>query len=363
MTVVVLASIIGSIIGLAAAALSTYRSAAQPTGAKGVEERQLIGAVLNNPALYRYATIVTPDDFSWEPHQQLWAALSDTAVDDDEPAHVAEAAQHGVPSKTITLSATELQAVVADRVEDDLDDVVAVGANTSRDELLKIGGEVMSASAGRGITGWDVPEPGTRFDAALVRERKPVSVTRLVMSALFAAASLGLVAAAGTSGVALAAAGVLLAGSVLAALVDLDTLYVDTWSLIVLAAAIVVGLVAAYDSGDLTERLLFTALVLVVVIGSFELVAWIWSKVRGQMGLGGGDSIVLVPTLSVPILATGQVEAALWGLVAGLFISIVAQMALIISGRAKRDTPFALVPYLLAGWPLGWALAVSATVS
>lgn len=347
---------LGALLGVLAAWVASFRTRSQPTGAHPDAEAALIGAVLASPAQFRRLVILEPDGFAWPPHQRLWATLYDLAVDDNDEAHVREAEEAGLPSLTLPFSSEELvERLDREGVLADVDPLALKRTPLRAEDLMKVGAKVLSGADDRADTGARPPRPGDTHRQPLVRDLAYPGPRRLGLTALAGAASLGLVAAAGTQGWLLVAAGLLCLSGLVAALVDIDTMYVDTVAVLGMAAAVAV---AALTTEDTWSRLLLAGGTVVLIVGGLEVTAFIWSRIRHRVGLGGGDSLVLAPMVAVPVISTGLVESGLWGLLAALVATVTGQGIRIATGRTTAATKFPWVPYLMCGWPVGWYLAV-----
>ena len=354
-----IAAAIGALLGAVAVHFAARRSAAQPVGVDVDAEAAVIAGVLAAPERYRLLVVLEDDDFALERHRSIWAHLGELAVDDEDEAHQIEAGKLGLPCRRLDLGADELR----DRLEsqgllEGVDTVAPAGPVLSEKELLEAGRKVQTAAGDRSMTGLVPPIEGPPGGDPLVRVVRRPGVVRYVASAIGCAAGAALVAGAGASGWALAAGLVLLAGSAVCALVDLDTLYIDLPVLAVTGAG-ASALVVASVAQDWWPRVRVGLVVVVAVVGVLELTALVWGKVRHSVGLGGGDGILLLPVLFVPVVATGRWEAGVWGLLAALVLTVAGQLVMISMGRARRDEPFAWGPYLVAGWPIGWYLAAT----
>jgi hypothetical protein len=354
----VIVAVIGALLGVAAVYVAARRSAVQPVGVDVAAEVALIAGVLEDPSLYRLVAVLEADDFAVEGHRAIWARLGELAVDDDDEAHQLEAQQLGVPCRRLELSGDELRMVLSDEGLGDavVDTVDAVARD--RDALLAAGQSIQTCSGDRAMTGLVPPVRGEVPDRPLVRVVGRVGAARVALTALGCAIAGWLIASAGASSWALAAGMVLVAGSAVCALVDLDTLYIDVPVLVVTGVlASVLSVVSVLD--DWWPSVRTGLIVVVVVVGALELTALVWGKVRHSVGLGGGDGMLLLPVLFVPVVATGRWQAGVWGLITALVLTIVGQITLIVLGRTSRDEPFAWGPYLVAGWPVGWYLAAA----
>jgi hypothetical protein len=151
----------------------------------------------------------------------------------------------------------------------------------------------------------------------------------------------------------------MLAAAIIVALVDVDTLYIDYVALAGMYAAVgIIGVDAVLDG---RPSWLVTGLAVAAIYAAgLELVAYGWSKLRGRSGLGGGDTLVLIPSIAFPVAATGLIEAGVWGFVAMVVASLVGQGIAVVGGTSDRHTEFPWGPYLATGWLFGWVLIVAA---
>lgn len=351
--------------------VAARQSLIQPIGVALEAEAELLGLVITDPSRYFQVCLLEPDHFAWSPHRRIFTRIAEAAVPSEDPAELAEAAAAGVTARTIPLDATELRAflaagldsstigLVAELAEGNLRSGGLVSACNDEAVVLAIGAEVLACGDDRaGFQGALLLEdaaPQTRA-RPLVRVARPVSWRRDVSVALLAAASGALAASLVGDLLAQAALCVLVLGCLVLSLVDIDTMFIDFPTLAV------TGLVAwafavpyGYIEGGLV-RVGVSLGVTIAIVGTLELLALVHGRIRNTVSLGGGDSVLLLVTLSVPLLVSGDSLVAVWGILGATMLALVVRIALIVTGRSTMQEPFAFGPYLAAGWLLGWVL-------
>ena len=154
------------------------------------------------------------------------------------------------------------------------------------------------------------------------------------------------VAAAYTTGMLL-----LLSGSVVWTIVDLDTLYIDIPTLVIFGAgAWLCTVLGALIAGTLSNVLL--GVVATLIVGGFIfVVGLLHTKLRGKPGMGGGDYMLMLVTIGVPVAITGVWAMANWILLVSLLLGIIGWLVRYykVEGFGK-NTPYAFGPYLACGW-------------
>ncbi len=136
------------------------------------------------------------------------------------------------------------------------------------------------------------------------------------------------------------------------ALVDHDTLFLDIktwWSASALAGACVSAHVL--DTGD-TSLLGWSLLAGAVWWGLFEGINLLYKLWRGIDGIGGGDGQIAFSVVFVSVALTGSLGVALWSVMAGMVVSLLASIPLMLMKRRGRRDAFALGPFLACGWQL-----------
>ncbi len=129
----------------------------------------------------------------------------------------------------------------------------------------------------------------------------------------------------------------------LLALIDWDTTLLPDWVVLPLGVA---GLAGSY-AGVTPHSLLVSALSATVVLGLFGGLAWVFQRIKGESGIGGGDLKLLTA------LATW------WGVVGVLYVvlwaSVLTVLWYLVWRRFKGLSP-------QAEWPFGPAIVVVALI-
>ena len=149
---------------------------------------------------------------------------------------------------------------------------------------------------------------------------------------------------------------VLSLASVAWAVVDFDTMYLDTpmfWP--TTAAAWLLAVLAGGLDQDWRRAL---AGVAVAVVGAlvFEGSNLAYRLVRGRDGMGGGDTLILLATAGVPAAITGAWVLGYYVLIGSMVTAIVGWVVQRAVGRLDRHTPTAFGPYLALGWIIAVAV-------
>lgn len=143
----------------------------------------------------------------------------------------------------------------------------------------------------------------------------------------------------------------LLMGSVIWSIVDLNTLYVDVPSLLLFG-----GLAWGFT---IWGSLLADAAVNIYIgigaslfVGVFIfLVSLAHMRIRGKPGMGGGDYMLMLATIGVPVAVTGIALMANWILLVSLCMGILGWVFKYTrSDNFNKNTPYAFGPYLACGW-------------
>ena len=369
----------GAIIGYPLSRLASRRSAEQPVAVELDAERCLLTSVGADPYDWIRVAELHSDEFAHPSHQQAWARISEVLTDLPRPTEAltgkkADAYIESVRSTgVVTLEMRDsIRTIVDQCLDQTLDQEKARSRNN--DELVDAGRAVLAAAEDRTRFNGASPivdvriarggdtnsNPLSPTESPLVRVVVEPSLRRnLIISALGAMMFAGTVPAAvaantSTAGALLSilALSILAASSLLWAVVDWDTMYLDTkifWPSA--AAAWVVAIVAAVVDGDLHRVL---AGVVIAVAGAllFEGANLGFRLLRGMDGMGGGDTMILLATAGVPAAVTGSWQLGYYCMIGSLLLGIVGWIVLRIAGRITREHPFAFGPYLALGWVL-----------
>ena len=389
---------VAAVAGVALSHVAARRTVTMPLTLALEAETELLAGVLGDLRRYPYLTNIKPADFASGAHARIWDALQHALGD---AAHMAEdASEDDCAAAGLALRAREIQlmadttqllasgpAPAADlaRVNELLAHASAAGYTHGRDEVAQdaadatimtaatdvlAGGDDRNRLAGAGLV-LPTRTPDSTDPARPPLERVHVPPTRArtivtgVLAALAASIIPGVLSAAHLSGAAALVGGVglgiLLAMSVVIALVDLDTFFIDmrVWVLGTLASwAAAAG--AVILAGD-ASRLVSGVVMVVATAVLFEGTNFLFKLVRGVDGQGFGDTLIIVATVGAPAALTGSLEVGFWSVMGGLFAAMAGWFVGRLAGKVNRNTPFAFGPWLAAGWVIALALFTTGT--
>lgn len=341
--------------GAAVTVLAARRSVAQPVALADDAEVTFLAHILATPATIALCGLLDGDHFASPRHAALWRELRTHAAitfHDDEPA--ARAQMVSVPA--------DLAGRCTDR--DLVADLLRRGA-CSESEALDAGMRILEAGDDRLVFGSQAAgelRPGGPGEATLVRTYRRPGPGRVTVGALLGLCGAAAAAHADVSALATLSLGVLLLGSIVWALVDFDTLYVDYPTMAIFGGgAWALGALDAVLAGE-PGRIMIGVLGAAAVAGSFELANYAFKKVRGIDGLGGGDAVIVLATVGVPALVTGSGWVAYASTLSALLLAIAGWVVLRVRRGATAHTPFALGPYLALGWIVALFIVTGGTL-
>lgn len=371
---------LGAALSVPLARLAAARTAAQPAPVDLDAERAVIDTVLADPLRYRSVSLLPPQAFVDPGHAATWAALQDAVRDDVSLVGGTALGTH--PDTGTPLPEGDLDPDLTSPQR--LAGVLAVPAGVAVDDrplsdrdLLRAGEQVLFAYEGRTSHAGAAPvAAGQPGEAPLVRRVQPVTRTRAWAAALTTGAGFAVLpllagtAAAGTDGVAatfaaLAALALLLCTGLVVALVDIDTLLLDSRTMVAGGSAAVAGALLAVAGGA------GGAVLPAVAVGAAACVAVegvdrVYRRVRGVSGWGGGDTTILLFVVTVPALLLGP-TAGLVAATGAMLLAVPHHLvgAWLDSRRGRvagswTQTPRPLGPVLACSWPFSLAVAVLA---
>lgn len=332
-------------IGLLAARIAATRTAAQPIELADTEERALLSHVIATPATLTLCAPLHGKHFADPRLGRLWDELRGSCgVKISERASETRARERGSRIPLDLATRTSDQALVAELSESpEIDETRAIA---HAEKVFACGEDRLmfaSQGAGRIVAG---PAQGP----SLVRVRVAPTFRRYLASCLLALVGAGGIIHAGVAGGQVIALLALLLGSVIWALVDFDTLYIDYPTFFSLApAAWATAVIAALAEGR-PGRLLVGVGCALGCAAFFELSNLLFRLLRGMSGMGGGDSLLVLATVGVPAAVTGELWIGYASVIGSLLAAICGWAALAVVRRAGKQTPFALGPYLAIGW-------------
>ena len=210
-----------------------------------------------------------------------------------------------------------------------------------------------------GSAGWDVVDAEPPY----VRVKRRSSILRYVSSMLACGAGCAVSAWLVTNTtympgadlhLAVLALCAIVASGVVIALVDIDTLYLDLWTIGVGGgAAWFLTAFYLHGNGQLSSLKygVFAALSWGVAL---QVINFIYLLIRKQAGMGFGDIIIITMTAGVPSALAGDAAVGFIGVVASFVRAVVYQLPLAIKRNSGGRTAFALGPYLCSGWIVAW---------
>ena len=144
----------------------------------------------------------------------------------------------------------------------------------------------------------------------------------------------------------------LTAFSILWALVDIDTMYLDMPSfyigIIVTWILVIMGGVVSADIKYFLPGITMTVLMVFI----FELINLLYKKVRGSDGMGMGDTMIILGTIGVPTAISGSWQMGYRITMLSFVLGIIGWFYNKVKNNAKKEEPFAFGPYLALGWML-----------
>lgn len=146
----------------------------------------------------------------------------------------------------------------------------------------------------------------------------------------------------------------IVASGIVIALVDLDTLYLDLWTIGVGGGA-AWFLTAFYLQGNGQLSSLKYGVFAALSWGiALQLINFIYRLIRKQDGMGFGDIIIITMTAGVPSALAGDAAVGFIGVVSSFVLAVMFQLPLAIKRNSGGRTAFALGPYLCSGWIVAW---------
>jgi prepilin signal peptidase PulO-like enzyme (type II secretory pathway) len=355
---------IGAALGFPLAWLAARRSTHQPISYDLDAESRIFRSIAADPTLYLRVLELQVDDFADPNHKKQWASLQQRFALITAPEKVLSEleAETWITSQLLTHS---------DLFSDALELPQSYEKAPERDSLAKSvvadAQLVLAASNDRNLYNGHSPIiQGGEGNPILIRQLIAPSTFRITLTIIINAGSWSI-----TPILAQAAANstlsqffviislcLLASSSLLWALVDIDTMYLDTptfwpgaiiaWGLAVCAA------VADYD----LSRLLPGVLIALGGAMVFELANLGYRIVRGSDGMGGGDTLILLATAGVPAALFGSWSLGYYAALGSLILGVIGWIILFILGKVTRATPYPFGPYLALGWILATLLWV-----
>ncbi|MCP4843480.1 MAG: hypothetical protein GY901_00050 [Actinomycetia bacterium] len=347
--------------------LAARRNAAQPLEFAPEAERDLIGLVLQDPAAWlRLGGAVESGSFCDTELARLWEAIEAAVVESGlgafattSPKRIEAAVEAGRLHSQDAFNTHLLRHAGIDSALAGFGCVAQSPASVC--DVVNAASKVVATSDARRLTTPRAPiVPTGDPEAPFRRVEVSAPTSRLAFTGVVAAvagicASTGLEALTMASLPTAAAVVSLVAASVVVALVDWDTFYVDFAALAAGAAAFWGLALSAVPFSDLKVGVGVT----VAVIVFFEGLGRLWLKLRGKT-MGGGDTWIAALSCGVASAVVGTVMAGIAALLVGCFSMIGYWLVLRVRDGAGTDAPVAFGPHLLVGWPVAIGLSAFA---
>jgi len=361
--------------------IARTRALAQPTPAHPQAEIDVVAHVLRTPSRYVYVHQLRGAHFTDIHLGEIWDAI--VAHND----HVALPDEHTDPKQALRLledceasvSLDLIEGVQRGALSDPARERLAgllvsssttdstTGSTPGRDELVAQASLVYNAGVDRldyvgnsriELTG-DTEQPLRRIVEAGGALRHMIAAIMLGIGGMLSLAVGGGRNDSAAGWLVTASLLVLTIGSVIWALVDQDTMYIDLPTFYALTGIAWLLAIAAGWLGDglmMPVRGLLTSLGVVVFI---EVVNQIFRRIRGQHGMGGGDYLLILATIGVPVAVTGDFLLGQWILILSLLAGIVGWIVTRLTKPGfSKASPYAFGPYLAGGWLLALTLWV-----
>lgn len=357
------------------------RSVAQPLDIAVEDEKIFLIGVLSDLGRLPYVTTIQISDFAAGAHARIWAALLESAEPvlsrlsaeptEEECAELGDELRGQAEEVHVAIHRT-LQSSEHARV--DLERLRYLSEVSSEqevsDEAVVEAGQVvlLTGNSRNTLSGWGRVAPSSTPDSLdpdyppLRRILTVPSRVRRTVSALLAAVCggllYGLVAASGlddvAAGLGVAALAVLMVGSLIISLVDLDTLYIDLRTFLVMSLGAWGLTIAAVGVAGAWDRILAGLIMVFGVVVLFEGANRIYRWRRGVDGQGFGDTLIVIATVGIPAALTGEWMLGYFSVMGGLVTAVLGWFIDRMRGGGGQKAPFAFGPYLAAGWLVGW---------
>lgn len=145
--------------------------------------------------------------------------------------------------------------------------------------------------------------------------------------------------------------------SIAATITDHDTLLIDMPTFALGTSVGIFFVLAAVYTHEFPARFLILAGIAVAAwVAVFALVN-VYAVVRkGTLGIGFGDSMMILTTTGIPTAITGNPNVAVWTVLASMLLALAHRGTATLLKLHSKDRPFALIPYLAVGWLAGLTL-------
>jgi len=358
---VILFSTAGALAGLPIARLSARRSVQQPLSLEPQAEINIFSILAHDITLYLRIIELKATDFADKSHARLWDRITNYFSEISNPVDIESdsSAESWIARQILDYADLFSSNPISDFALQENVQLVSLPNGELKDLIVFDAQAVVAAAEDRNVfNGRSLIADGPEGGPSLVRVYSSPTKTRSIATILIHAFAWGvapLLAHRFAEGVLATIFGIsalllLSSSSLLWALVDLDTMYLDTpmfWPGAILSWGLAVGAaIADYDLGRLIPGI-------IIALGGaivFELANLGYRIVRGTDGMGGGDTLILLATAGVPAALFGSWTVGYYAALGSLILGVIGWISLFIAGKVQRHSPFAFGPYLALGW-------------
>lgn len=402
--------ILGAVSAVLIAVVAARRSAAQPVSFSKETEEKLIALIIKNPSLYIRITEVKPSDFAFPKHSEFYASLrniyetldydysslnsdnielksvefSDYITNNSQFIENFNQISEKILEENFNINKFYEESFKERDIEEARDGKNRIATTVSRivallkktfinkneenpeprdhdaELILEYGSLVVDDSYDRTIyNGTSVIRfIDSKDNPTLVRVHAPPSKFRLFFSAMYGVLTfpLALILADnspyGDSAFWFVAASFMLLSlfTLLWAVVDLDTMYLDMKSFNVGFVLISVTSIAAAIAANNLSLLIPGAIIAIVGLLLFEVANFLYRILRGRDGLGSGDTLILLASAGAPAALLGSLLVGYYSIFFAFVLGLIGWFFLFLRNKVSRETPFAFGPYLAFGW-------------
>jgi hypothetical protein len=337
--------------------IAAWRTLRQPLLCYPEHEKSILASVCANPSYAALVLDLEPEHFVDSARALLWSEIKHYCL--TLVTHTDNSTHELVLANKNTLSKVEPKLLLAALSTESALVLRSEWESVDEDEFLERSKLVYASGSDRDYYGGKCTIEKTGDPSMpLAREVTGKSLMHVVLTFIMLAA--GAVASISTSyhlysgrSAFLVACGllILLIGSVVWSIVDLNTLYVDVPSLIVLGGLSWGFTIWGSLLADKTLNI-YVGIGASLFVGLFIfLVSLAHMRIRGKLGMGGGDYMLMLVTIGVPVAVTGIAMMANWILLASLCMGILGWVFKYMrSDDFNKNTPYAFGPYLACGW-------------
>lgn len=106
-----------------------------------------------------------------------------------------------------------------------------------------------------------------------------------------------------------------------------------------------------------------TLLTPILILTFIKVILFIYKRVRGVEGMGGGDFWILFPVSSIPFFFIPLYQYAFQAFIFSNILGIIGWVVLFLQKKVTKTSPFAFGPYLAVGWVVVFSYYILAGIS